>query len=79
MAKITFLETQKNKNYTMIPVLADNICNPSYSGGRNQENHCLKAARAQSLRDPISKIPNAKTELVEWLKWYSSYLANMKP
>jgi hypothetical protein len=33
-------------------------CNPSYSGGRDQEDHSLKRGWANSLRDPISKIPN---------------------
>jgi hypothetical protein len=32
-------------------------CNPSYS---DQEDHGLKPARANSSRDPISKIPNTK-------------------
>jgi hypothetical protein len=35
-------------------------CNPSYSGGRDQEDHGLKAAWANSLRDPISKKPITK-------------------
>jgi hypothetical protein len=30
-------------------------CNPSYSGGRDQENQVSKPAWANSLRDPISK------------------------
>jgi hypothetical protein len=30
-------------------------CNPSYSGGRDQEDHGLKQAQANSSRDPISK------------------------
>jgi hypothetical protein len=29
---------------------------------------CL-SAQANSSRDPISKIPDTKTGLVEWLKW----------
>jgi hypothetical protein len=29
--------------------------NPSYSGGRDQEDHGLKPARTNSSRDPISK------------------------
>jgi hypothetical protein len=33
---------------------------PSYLGGRHQENHGLKQAWANSLRDPLSKIPNTK-------------------
>jgi hypothetical protein len=35
-------------------------CNPSYSGGRDQEDHSSKLAWANSLQDPISKIPLQK-------------------
>jgi hypothetical protein len=35
--------------------LAAHACNPSYSGVRDQEDHGSKPARANSLRDPISK------------------------
>jgi hypothetical protein len=35
-------------------------CNPSYSGGRDKEDHGSKPARANSSRDPISKIRNTK-------------------
>jgi hypothetical protein len=35
-------------------------CNPSYSGGRDQADHDSKPAWANSLRDPISKIPFTK-------------------
>jgi hypothetical protein len=30
-------------------------CNPSYSGGRYQEDQVSKSAQANSLEDPISK------------------------
>jgi hypothetical protein len=30
-------------------------CNPSYSGGRDQEARCLKPARENSSQDLISK------------------------
>jgi hypothetical protein len=43
-------------------------CNPSYSGGRDQEDYGLKPAQANSLRDPILKKTNTKKGLVEWLK-----------
>jgi hypothetical protein len=43
-------------------------CNPSYSGGRDQENPGSKPAQANSSRDPILKIPNIKKALIEWLK-----------
>jgi hypothetical protein len=32
-------------------------CNPSYSGGSNQEDLGSKSAQTNSLRDPISKKP----------------------
>jgi hypothetical protein len=35
-------------------------CTPSYSGDREQEDHGSKPARANSLRDPISKKPITK-------------------
>jgi hypothetical protein len=34
-----------------------NACNPSYSGGRDQEDLGLKPAQANSSQDPISKKP----------------------
>jgi hypothetical protein len=42
--------------------------NPSYSGGRDQEDCHSKPAQANSLQDPISKTPITKKGLVEWLK-----------
>jgi hypothetical protein len=35
-------------------------CNPSYSGGRDQEDQGLKPACANSSQDSISKMPNTK-------------------
>jgi hypothetical protein len=35
-------------------------CNTSYSGGRDQEDHNLKPAQANSLQDPISENPIIK-------------------
>jgi hypothetical protein len=42
--------------------------NPSYSGGRDQEDHGSKPAQANSAQDPISKKPIIKIGLAEWLK-----------
>jgi hypothetical protein len=42
--------------------------NPSYSGGRNQEDHNLKPVWANSSQDPILKKTITKKVLVEWLK-----------
>jgi hypothetical protein len=39
-----------------------------YSGGRNQEDHGLKPAPANSSSRPYLKKPFTKIELVEWLK-----------
>jgi hypothetical protein len=46
-------------------------CNPSYSGGRDQEDLHLKPGQANSLCEPILKKTNKKG-LVEWLKALSS-------
>jgi hypothetical protein len=43
------------------------VCIPSYSGGRDQEDHGSKPPWANSSWDPISKIPNTE-RLVEWLE-----------
>jgi hypothetical protein len=45
-----------------------NPCNPSYSGGRDQEDCSSKPAQSNSLQDPISKKPVTKIGLVEWLR-----------
>jgi hypothetical protein len=37
-------------------------CNPSHSGGRDQEDHGSKSAWANSSQVPISKKPNTKTK-----------------
>jgi hypothetical protein len=44
------------------------FCNPSYSGGRDQVDQCLKTARANSSERPYLKKILHKKELVEWLK-----------
>jgi hypothetical protein len=36
------------------------VCNPSYSRGRDQEDHDLRLALAKKKQNPISKIPNTK-------------------
>jgi hypothetical protein len=50
--------SDKNESYHQAPVV--HTCNPSYSGGRDQEDHSSKLVRANSSRDPISTIPNKK-------------------
>jgi hypothetical protein len=42
-------------------------CNPSYSGGRDQEDCSSKPAQTNTSRDPIEK-PFIKIGLVKWLK-----------
>jgi hypothetical protein len=41
-------------------VLVAHACNPSYSGGRDQEHLGSKSARANSSRDPILEKPITK-------------------
>jgi hypothetical protein len=42
--------------------------NPSYSGGRDQEDRSLKPVWTNSLQNPISQNPSQKKVLVERLK-----------
>jgi hypothetical protein len=55
------------KNKQIGQALVAHTCNPSYSGGRDQEDHCSKLAWANSLRDPILKKAHHKKGLVKWL------------
>jgi hypothetical protein len=49
--------------------LLAHTCNPSYPGGRDQEDHGSKPAQANSSQEPISKKTlSQKIGLVEWLK-----------
>jgi hypothetical protein len=57
-----------NQNYRVSQTPVAHTCNPSYSGGRDQEDHGSKSAWGNSLQDPISKKPFTKIWLVEWLK-----------
>jgi hypothetical protein len=52
--------------------LVAHACDPSYSGGRDQEDCSPKPAQANSSRDLILKKPIAKKGLVEWHKVYRS-------
>jgi hypothetical protein len=49
-------------------VLVAHICNPSYSGGRDQEDQGLKPAQANSSARPYFKKTHHKKGLVKWLK-----------
>jgi hypothetical protein len=49
-------------------VLGAQVCNPSYSGGKDQEDQGSKSAQANSSQDPISKKKPSQKGLVECLK-----------
>jgi hypothetical protein len=51
---------------SQVPVA--HTCNPSYSGGREQEDHGLKLVQANCLRDPILKKNYHRKGLVERLE-----------
>jgi hypothetical protein len=48
----------QESNRSLVPVA--HACNPIYSGGRDREDCGSKPSPANSLRDPISRIPNTK-------------------
>jgi hypothetical protein len=56
-------------------------CNPSYSEGRDQEDHGSRPAQANSLRDPILKNPTQKgagvlAQVVEYLSSKYEHLSS---
>jgi hypothetical protein len=57
----------QSQNTTNCPALVAYACNPSYSGGRDQEDHGLKPIWANSSHDHLEK-PFTKIGLVEWIK-----------
>jgi hypothetical protein len=56
------------KYKTLMPAPVAHACNPSYSRGRDQEDHGSKPAQPNSLQDPILKKTCHKKGLMEWLK-----------
>jgi hypothetical protein len=48
------------KKLPVYPAPVVHTCNPSYSGGRDQENHGSKSTWANSSKDRISKNPSQK-------------------
>jgi hypothetical protein len=55
----------ENNKACQVPVA--HVCNPSYSGGRDQEDRGSKPVRANSSQVSISKYLTQKG-LIEWLK-----------
>jgi hypothetical protein len=58
--KFTHVDVVDIKMFTCRWAPMAHIYNPSYSGGRDQEDQGLKSAQANSSQDPISKIHNTK-------------------
>jgi hypothetical protein len=52
----------------MQPAPVAHACNPSYSGGRDQEDYGSKPAQANSSVRPYLEKSFTKVGLVEWLK-----------
>jgi hypothetical protein len=47
-------------------VMVAHTCNPSYSGGRDQEDHGSRPDQANSSRNPILKKPNTQKKTSWW-------------
>jgi hypothetical protein len=54
-------------------------CNLSFSGGRDQEDHSSKPSKGKYFQRLYLKNTQYKKGLAEWLKWYSAYIATVKP
>jgi hypothetical protein len=52
----------------IVMLLVTHACDPHLPGGRDQEDHGLKPAQANSSQDTISKKTHHKKGLVEWFK-----------
>jgi hypothetical protein len=57
-----------NKNKKLGRAAVAHACNPSYPGGRDQEDHCSKPAWRNSSVRPCLKKPFTTIGLMEWLK-----------
>jgi hypothetical protein len=53
-------QIMKQQEVSFQPEPAAHTCNPSYSGGRDREDHSSKPAQTNSSQDPISKKPTQK-------------------
>jgi hypothetical protein len=56
------------QNISSCQMLVAHAYNPSYSGGRDQDDCSSKPAQANSSRDSIWKKTHRKKGLMEWLK-----------
>jgi hypothetical protein len=56
------LSAVKKNEFSQVPVAHSN---PSFSGGRSQEDRSSKPAQANSSQDPISKNPSQKFVFVK--------------
>jgi hypothetical protein len=54
----SLVKPHQSASFCWVPVA--HACNLSYVGGRDQEDHCTKPARENSLWDPISKKTSQK-------------------
>jgi hypothetical protein len=52
--------TAKTKTKTKVQTMVAHTCNPSYSGGRDQEDSSSEPAQANSSQNPILKISITK-------------------
>jgi hypothetical protein len=59
-ACLSFKDWSSVKIYFQTGCLVIHPCNPSYSGGRDQEDRGSKPARTNSSRDPVLKKPFTK-------------------
>jgi hypothetical protein len=70
-AAISKSRTEAGPEETNPRMAVAHTCNPSYLGGRDQEDRDLKPAKANSLRDPISNITKKG--------WWSSSSVSSNP
>lgn len=74
-------DTRISRLWSVYEMSSPGVCGSrlySYLLGK-QEDQGLKPAVTNRSQDPISKNTQHKTRLLEWLKWKSAYVANVRP
>jgi hypothetical protein len=65
---VDYIKEKKKKKNLLSQMLVADTCNPSYSGGRDQENLGLNCPGKQFLRSYLENTQH-KRGLAEWLNW----------
>jgi hypothetical protein len=72
-------EEKHSQKWQEEPGTGGHACYPSYSGGRDKEDHGWRPAQTNSSQDPSLENTQHKKGLVEWSRGKSTCLASVRP